>query len=72
MYAFPDPLVAAYRNSVVHLSLISVLDAKVLNWCRQEVLSAQMSNMLLFGKKRIPSWWCFTSGGTCNAGWGKI
>ena len=25
-YAFPDPLVAAYRNSVVHVSLISVLD----------------------------------------------
>ena len=25
-YAFPDPLVAAYRHSVVHVSLISVLD----------------------------------------------
>ena len=39
-YAFPDPLVAAYRNSVVHLSLISVLDGMALNWCRGEVLRA--------------------------------
>ena len=29
-YAFPDPLVAAYRHSVVHLSLISVLDGTAL------------------------------------------
>ena len=32
-YAFPDPLVAAYRNSVVRVSLISVLDGTALNWC---------------------------------------
>ena len=31
-YAFPDPLVAAYRHSVVHVSLISVLDRTALNW----------------------------------------
>ena len=49
-YAFPDPLVAAYRNSVVHLSLVSVLDGTAPNWCRQEVLRAQMSNTVLFGK----------------------
>ena len=30
-YAFPDPLLAAYRNSVAHLSLISVLDGTALN-----------------------------------------
>ena len=35
-YAFPDPLVAAYWNSVVHVSLISVLDGTALNWCKQE------------------------------------
>ena len=39
-YAFPDPLVAAYRNSVVQMSLISVLDGTALNWYRQEVLRA--------------------------------
>ena len=49
-YAFPDPLVTAYRNSVTHLSLISVLDGTALNWCQQEVLRAQMSNTVLLGK----------------------
>ena len=29
-YAFPDPLVAAYRHSVVHVSLISVVDGTAL------------------------------------------
>ena len=49
-YAFPDPLVTAYRNSVTHLSLISILDGTTLNWFQQEVLRAQMSNTVLFGK----------------------
>ena len=49
-YAFPDPLVTAYRYSVTHLSLISILDGMTLNWCQQEVLRAQMSNTVLFGK----------------------
>ena len=53
-YAFPDPLVAAYRNSVVHVSLISVLDGTALNWCQQEVLRARMSNTVLFGKVKDP------------------
>ena len=53
-YAFPDPLVAAYRNSVVHLSLISVLDETALNWCRQEELRARMSDTVLFGKVKDP------------------
>ena len=53
-YAFPDPLVAAYRNSVVHLSLISVLDETALNWCRQEELRARMSDTVLIGKVKDP------------------
>ena len=53
-YAFPDPLVAANRNSVVHVSLISVLDGTALNWCRQEVLRARMSNTVLFSKVKDP------------------
>ena len=53
-YAFPDPLVAAYRISVVHVSLISVLDGTALNWCRQEVLRARMSNTVLSGKVKDP------------------
>ena len=54
-YAFPDPLVAAYRNSLVHVSLISVLDGTALKWCRQEVLRARMSNTVLFGKVKDPA-----------------
>ena len=53
-YVFPDPLVAAYRHSVVHVSLISVLDGTALNWCRQEVLRVRMSNTVLFGKVKDP------------------
>ena len=37
-FAFPDPLVKAYRHSVTHVSLISVLDGTTLTWCQQEVL----------------------------------
>ena len=44
----------AYRNSVAHLSLISVLDGTALNWCQQEVLRAQMSITVLFGKVKDP------------------
>ena len=53
-FAFPDPLVTAYRYSVTHVSLISVLDGTTLNWCQQEVLRAQMSNTVLFGKVKDP------------------
>ena len=49
-YAFPDPLVAAYRPSVVHVSLISVLEGTALNWCRKEDLRARRSETVLFGK----------------------
>ena len=49
-YAFPVTLVTTYRYSVTHLSLISILDGTALNWCQQEVLRAQMSNTVLFGK----------------------
>ena len=53
-YAFPDPLVVAYCHSVVHVSLISVLDGTALNWCQQEVLRARMSNTVLLGKVKDP------------------
>ena len=50
----PESLVAAYRNSVVHVSLISVLEETVLNWCRQEELRARMSDTVLFGTVKDP------------------
>ena len=53
-YAFPDPLVMAYRHSVAHVSLISVLHGTALNWCGQEKLRARMSDTLLFGKVKDP------------------
>ena len=63
-YAFPDPLVSAYRNSVVHVSLISVLDGMALKWCRQEVLRTRMSNTVLFGKVKDPELVVFNFRGT--------
>ena len=52
--AFADPLVVAYRHSVVHVSPISILDRTSLNWCRQEDLRAQMIETVLFGKIKNP------------------
>ena len=53
-YAFPDPLVAAYRHSVLHVSLINVLDGTALYCCRQQELRARISETLLFGKIKEP------------------
>ena len=53
-YVFSDLLVAAYRHSVVHVSLISVLHRTTLNWCRQEDLRARMSETVLFRKLIVP------------------
>ena len=53
-YVFADPLVAAYRHSVVHVSLVSILDGTALKWCRQEDLRARMSETVLFGKIKDP------------------
>ena len=54
MHAFPNPLEVAYRHSVVHVSLINVLDETTLNWCRQEDLRARMSETVLFGEVKDP------------------
>ena len=53
-YAFPDPLIIAYRPSVIHVSLISILDGTALNWCKQGHLRAQMSETVLFGEVKDP------------------
>ena len=53
-FVFPDPPVTAYRHSVAHVSLISVLDGAALNWCRQEELRARLSDTVLFGKVKDP------------------
>ena len=53
-YAFADPLVVAYRHSVLHVSPISILDGTAPNWCRQEDLRARMSETVLFRKVKDP------------------
>ena len=72
-YAFPDPPVVVYRPSVVHVSLISVLDGAALNWCTQEELRTRISEMLLFGKKKDPELIVFSFRGQlqCRMG-GKL
>ena len=52
-YDFPDPLVVSYRHSVVHVSLISILNGTALNWCRQEDFREQMSERMLFGASGV-------------------
>ena len=53
-YSFPNPRLAVYRHSVVHVSLISVPDGTALNLCRQEDLRARMTETVLFGKIKDP------------------
>ena len=53
-FAFPDVKVEAYRRSVLHLNLISVVDGSALNWCEQHVLRELMSEDLLFSKISKP------------------
>ena len=43
------------------MSLISVLDGTALNWCQQEVLRAQMSNTVNFGKVKDPELMVYNS-----------
>ena len=42
-FAFSGPLVAAYRYSVTHLTLINVLDGTTLTWNEQEGLIPRMN-----------------------------
>ena len=70
-YAFPDPLVAAYRNSVVQVSLISVLDGTALNWCRQEEFRARMSDTVLLGKVEDPELMVFNFRGQLQCRLGR-
>ena len=53
-YAFPDPLITAYRHSVVHVSLISLLDGTARNWCKHKHLRTQMSDKVLFERVKDP------------------
>ena len=53
---FPDVQVQAYRNSVLYVNLVSVVDCSVLNWLEQKELRGLASDERLFGKIAEPEW----------------
>ena len=55
-FAFPDVQVKAYRNSVLYVNLVSVLDFSVLNWVEQKELRGLASDDRLFGRIAEPGW----------------
>ena len=48
-HAFPDVQVKAYRNSVLYVNLVSVVDCSVLNWVEQKERRGLASDDRLFG-----------------------
>ena len=55
-FAFPDVQVKAYRNSVLHVNLVSVVNCSVLNWVEQKELIGLASDDRLFGRIAEPVW----------------
>ena len=55
-FAFPDVQVMAYRNSVLYVNLVSVVDCSVLNWVEQKELRGLASDDRLFGRIADPGW----------------
>ena len=55
-FAFPDAQVKAYRNSVLYVNLVSVVDCSVLNWVEQSELRRLASDDRLFGRIAEPGW----------------
>ena len=49
-FAFPDVQVKAYRNSVLYVNLVSVVDCSALNWVEQRELRGLASDDRLFGR----------------------
>ena len=55
-FVFPDVQVQAYRNSVLYVNLVSVLDCSVLNWVEQKELRGLASYDRLLGRIAEPGW----------------
>ena len=55
-YAFPDVEVKAYRNSVLYVNIVSVVDCSVLNWVEQKELRRLASDDRLFGRIAERGW----------------
>ena len=66
-FVFPDVLVKAYRNSVLYVNLVSVVDCSVLNWVEQKELRGLASDDRLFGRIAVPG--CVFMGFNNNAEW---
>ena len=55
-FAFPGVQVKAYRNSVLYVNLVSVVDCSALNWVEQKELRGLASDDRLFGRIAAPGW----------------
>ena len=55
-FVFTDVQVKAYRNSVLYVKLVSVVDCFVLNWVEQKELRGLASDNRLFGRIAEPGW----------------
>ena len=55
-FVFPDVQVKAYRNSVLYVNLVSVVDCSVLNWVEQRELRELASDDRLFGRIAEQGW----------------
>ena len=55
-FVFPDVQVKAYRNSVLYVNLVSVVECSVLNWVEQKELRGLARNDRLFGRIAEPGW----------------
>ena len=53
-YVFPDVQVKAYRNSVLYVNLVSIVDCSVLNWVEQKELRGLARDDRLFGRIAEP------------------
>ena len=55
-FVFPDVQFKAFRNSVLYVNLVSVVDCSVLNWVEQKELRGLASDDRLFGRIAEPGW----------------
>ena len=67
---FPDVQVKAYRNSVLYVNLVSLVDCSVLNWVEQKELRGLASDDRLFGRIAEPGWMLmdFSNNFKCRTG----
>ena len=55
-FVFPVVQVKAFRNSVLYVNFVSVVDCSVLNWVEQKELRRLASDDRLFGRIAEPGW----------------